>query len=250
MEILTGYVLKALVLPPSANLFGILLALLLPARLRRCRRIVFALALASLWLACTPWFAAWMARTLEVHPALTPAAVGDAEAIVVLAGGRITEAPEYGGHDTLRADTLVRVRYGASLHRRLKIPIAVTGGSVFGDDEIPIGVLMADTLRDEFGTPVEWVETKSRNTAQNAQYLRELLPVDRIVLVTHGSHMKRAARAFVRAGFQVTPAPTAFSSGKDISYGFFDWLPSASALWGTRAVLHEWIGLVYYALRY
>jgi uncharacterized SAM-binding protein YcdF (DUF218 family) len=41
--------------------------------------------------------------------------------------------------------------------------------------------LMASSLREDFGLEATWVEDKSRNTAQNARYLRELVPAMKIV---------------------------------------------------------------------
>jgi uncharacterized SAM-binding protein YcdF (DUF218 family) len=109
---------------------------------------------------------------------------------------------------------------------------------------------MAQVLREEFQTPVKWVEQQSRNTAQNASQLRALLPVQHIVLVTHAMHMPRAVAAFERVGFTVTAAPMGFRSGRNDPYDFLDCLPSGSALIVSRAALHEWLGMFYYKLRY
>lgn len=254
MEILVGYILKACLLPPGGNLFALLISLGVPRRQRWLRGGLFATALLSLWLCCTPWFAGMLAAGLETYPALDRTAPHGAGAIVVLGGGRDTHAREYEGSDTLRADTLVRVRYGAVLARALGLPVAVTGGTVLDSDARPVGVIMGEVLEQEFNVPVDWVEASSRNTAENAARLAEMLSVQRIVLVTHASHMRRAVAVFERAGFAVVPAPTAFIHGTGSEPtgvpDVFNWLPSASALSATRAVLHEWLGLAYYALRY
>jgi uncharacterized SAM-binding protein YcdF (DUF218 family) len=125
----------------------------------------------------------------------------------------------------------------------------VVGGSVLaeGDSE---GALMRGILEDEFAVPVEWVEDRSRNTAQNALQARKVLPVDRIVLVTHALHMRRAARQFEQAGFEVLPAPIQFVQRGHLDYVLFDWLPSIDAFAATYAALHEYLGLVWYRLRY
>lgn len=254
MEILVGYILKACVLPPGGNLFALVLSLAVPRRRRWLRGGLFAAALLSLWLCCTPWFAGMLAAALETYPAFDRTAPHGASAIVVLGGGRDTGAREYEGRDTLRGDTLVRVRYGAVLARALGLPVAVAGGTVLNSNTRPVGVIMGEVLEQEFHVPVEWVEANSRNTAENAARLAELLPAQRIVLVTHASHMRRAVAVFERAGFTVVPAPTAYihgtGSGSIDFLDVFSWLPSASALGATRAVLHEWLGLAYYALRY
>lgn len=251
MEILVGYILKAFVLPPGANLFLIALSLGVPRRRRRLRGGLFALGFGTLWLCCTPWFAGLLAAGLETAPALDRNAAQGAGAIVVLGGGRDTHAREYNGNDTLRDDTLVRVRYGAVLARELGLPVAVAGGSALDPNARAVGLIMAEVLEQEFHIPVEWVEASSRNTAENAARLAEILTTQRIILVTHAVHMRRAVAVFERAGFGVIPAPTAFIHGTGSgSMDFFSWLPSASAFGASRAVLHEWLGLFYYSLRH
>jgi uncharacterized SAM-binding protein YcdF (DUF218 family) len=250
LEIFAGYIIKTLVLPPGVNLFGMLLGFLCLRRRPRLQRVVVGSAFATLWLCCTPFVAAWLLRPLESFAALDVASLGDAQTIVVLGGGRYTDAPEFGGADTVAYDSLERIRYGAKLARELHLPVAVSGGAVFDDGNDPIGVLMARALEQEFLTPVRWVEDRSSNTAQNARNLRSMLPDQRIILVTHASHMRRSIDAFENVGFTVIPAPMGFRVGKEISFGIFDWLPSAGALIRCRAVLHERLGMAYYRLRY
>ena len=163
---------------------------------------------------------------------------------------RRRHAPEYGG-ETVSSQTLERVRYGARLHRQLGLPIAVTGGVVAG-----LGVaeaqLMAATLREDFAVPVRWVETRSRNTRENAEFTRALLTqenVVRIILVSHASHLPRAERMFRDQGFDVVLAPTAFNTSPSTTWTLFDWIPSAKALLVSWYATHEHLGRVWY-LRY
>jgi uncharacterized SAM-binding protein YcdF (DUF218 family) len=250
LEILFGYFVKALVLPPGINFFSVLFAALFLRRFPGLRRVVTGVAVVSLWIWCTPFVASWHARLIETRPAFDYTATVDAQAIVVLAGARKYQAPEYGGRDSIGPDTLERIRYGAKLSRELNLAIAVTGGAVIGSKRLPLGQLMAESLQDEFNIKVSWIEGESRNTAQNARFSRELLPVQKIILVTHAIHMSRSVQAFETAGFTVVPAPMGFSSGDHTTYGLFDWLPSVSALVTCRAVLHEWLGIAFYTVRY
>ncbi|MFT4563417.1 MAG: uncharacterized SAM-binding protein YcdF (DUF218 family) [Gammaproteobacteria bacterium] len=250
MEIVFGYFVKTLVLPPGINLFSALFAIIFLRRFAQLRRLVIGIAFATLWIWCTPFVASWHARLIEIHPALDSSAPVDADAIVILAGARKHQAPEYGGRDSIGSDTLERIRYGAKLSRDLDLPVAVAGGAVLDLKSLPLGQLMAESLQDEFNIEVSWSEEKSRNTAENARFSREVLPVTRIVLVTHAIHMSRALTAFENVGFAVVPAPMGFNAGAYTTYGLFDWLPSVSALVACRAVLHEWLGMAFYKLRY
>lgn len=247
---MTGYVIKAFVLPPGVNLFGVLIGTLFMQHSNRLRRVVVWGSIATLWIWSVPFAAAWLAQSLERYDPLDPASIGDAQAIVVLAAGTYKDAREYGGVDTVAHDTLERLRYGVKLARDLKLPLAVTGGTVFANAGEPAAVLMARVLAEEFHIPARWIEDKSRNTAENASKLRSLLPLRDIILVTHALHMARAVGVFEGVGFAVTPAPMGFIVGEEISFGLFDWLPSISALSTSRAVLHEWMGIAYYRLRY
>lgn len=249
MEIFTGYLFKGIFLPPAGNLFALGAATLL-LRPSPLRRGICIAAIASLWIVATPFVADWLARSVETLPALDRTIHYGNAAIVVLGAGSDRNAREYGGRDTPAADTLERLRYGATLARESGLPLAVTGGTALDADAAPLGRLMAAVLISDFNVAVSWIESASGNTAQNAANLREILPLERVILVTHAMHMRRAAAAFENVGFTVIPAPLGFSTGVETSYDVFACLPSVGALGTSRAVIHEWLGSAYYALRY
>ena len=108
--------------------------------------------------------------------------------------------------------------------------------------------VMAGILADEYGVPVRWQETRSRDTADNAAMSAEILKaagIRRIVLVTQAFHMPRAAALFRAAGLEVVPAPTQFKAGGALLASPTDFLPSAYALRNTYYALHEWLGLAW-----
>ena len=158
------WTLQSLIWPPGLSLAGILCTLAAFA-LRR-RRAGFALGIATLaltWFTCSWFGAAWLAAPLEGRfVALDPAAPDPhgAEAIVVLAGGRSTGAPEYGG-DTVKSTTLVRLRYGVRLHRKTGLPLLFSGG-VVGDEAQAAAALMAAAAREQFGAAPRFVEPERR----------------------------------------------------------------------------------------
>ena len=220
--------------------------------LRRHRSVAFALitvSLVSLYLFSIAPVAGALHRGLQTYPPVTDAETG-VGAIVILGGGSYRDAPEYGG-DTVGRFTLQRVRYGARLHRRSGLPILVSGGLVLREQVEPEAQLMADALREDFGVPVRWIEDRSRNTAENALFSVQKLNeagIERILLVTHASHMPRSAQMFEQYGIDATPAPTIFKQRS--AYGLLDFLPSAQALSSTSSAVHEYLGLLWYRLRY
>ena len=106
---------------------------------------------------------------------------------------------------------------------------------------------MARSLREDFHIEPRWQEAQSPDTKRNAEFSAVMLRaagIQRIVLVTHAAHMRRAMNEFAAQGLEVIPAPTAFFS--DVSEGteFSDFLPSATAAYAGWYTLHEWLGLL------
>jgi uncharacterized SAM-binding protein YcdF (DUF218 family) len=209
-----------------------------------------ALALLMLTALSTGIGARLLARPLESqNPPLASPSQIDAQAIVVLGGGRILDAPEYGGQDVPKMTTLGRLRYGAYLQRASGLPVLVTGGAPDGRSGSE-AEMMARVLRDEMGVPVRWIENASDNTAQNAQFSAKILHaagVKKIALVTDALHMPRARRAFEQFGMTVQPAPTVFTTTEHVSLRA--WLPGWKGVYVSYYALHEWLGLVWYEIR-
>ena len=252
---LSGVALKALIksllLPPFGPLLLMVLGLFFLSRARRLGVTMIVVGIALLTALSLPVTALLLRGGVEIHPPITAAQLSqaDAKAIVILGGGRYEDALEYGEGDTVSRSTLVRLRYGARLHRRSGLPVLVTGGRPW-DSAVSEAALMAEALREDFRVAPRWLEERSRNTFENAQLSAEILQgegIHRIVLVTHAVHMARAATAFERAGLTVLAAPTLFANDP-AEAEWRDFLPSAHALWESRSALHEWLGQLWYRL--
>ena len=169
---------------------------------------------------------------------------------MVLGAGSYRDPPEYEGSDTVGRFTLERLRYAASLHRRTGLPLLVTGGRTFPGTPAEAAA-MALSLKDDFGIGVRFVEDRSRNTADNAANSAQMLKgagITQIVLVTHAIHMTRAVGAFESQGLKVVAAPTAISGSAPP--GAAAWLPTGAAFARSAAAVHEYIGLIWYRLRF
>ena len=119
--------------------------------------------------------------------------IGAISAIVGIGGGTLT-VPYLAWHKVPMVNAV-------ATSSAVGLPIAVAGGPKKSSTSEPLGQLMADVLEEEFNQPVNWVETTSENTAQNAINLRAILPGKDIILVTHSLHMKRAIDIFKKVGF-------------------------------------------------
>jgi uncharacterized SAM-binding protein YcdF (DUF218 family) len=106
-------------------------------------------------------------------------------------------------------------------------------------------------LFESLGVPPRiMLESRSRNTAENAVYSKALAapkPGERWLLVTSAMHMPRAIGAFREAGFPVEAYPVDYKTNGWQDLGSV--LGSLSAgLRQTDTALHEWIGLLAYRL--
>ena len=261
-----GKVLMALVGPlGTALLFGMLALLLAsaghvsergPRAAARSAR-GFARTLRRLGLGCGVFACFWLAlwSTPVVSDALRgwieaqagPAAVEAlprCEVAVVLGGGlsgpRLPNRP----YPDLAASA-DRVWHAARLfHANKAGRLLLSGGEVHTGDGSEAEA-MAVLLRD-LGVPRDRIlfEAASINTVTNAERTRAALKPfgpGCTLLVTSALHMRRAKRAFERAGLEVQPAPTDFEI-IPMPFDVLRVLPSAYALQGSTRAFKELIG--------
>ena len=239
--------LGTLLLPPTNGLL-----LLLVAALFRRRRWAFGLALIGgvlLFLQSLPIVASNLIAALEAQAGGVFVSAQGARAIVVLGSGLRRDAPEYGS-DTVNERSLVRLRYGATLARRLQLPVLIAGGVPLHASRSEADV-MATIAEREFGVAVRWKESESSDTADNASMSAQILKragIRRVVLVTQAFHMPRARQLFEAAGLEVIPAPTDFKGSHEGPFETFDFLPQAKAIQTSYYALHEWLGLAWISL--
>jgi len=245
------HLISAFLLPPLNLIALCAVGYMLRKRWPKVGASLSILSLATLLFISTKYGALLLTTPLEKMSAPLISAYGaKAEAIVVLGGGQNQRAAEYGGKNVPNAITLVRLRYAAKLHNETGLPVLVTGGAPYGGAQSE-AAQMARVLREDFSVPVMWLEEKSNNTAQNAQFSAALLNkvgVRKILLVTDAIHMPRSKRVFFQAGFDVVPAPTQFASDDNIS--LYSFIPSGHALYIASYAMHEWVGMLWYRLRY
>jgi len=237
-------IVSALALPPASLLLLVLLGLVLVALRRRLAGLVLAgVGTATLWLLSCHWVATGLAAALLPQvPAVSPERLAGVQAIVVLGGGVLRDAPEYGTPQP-NSYSAARLRYAAWLARRTGKPLAFAGG--IGWASVGGGIPPEDgaarwMLVQDYGLVPRWVDAGSRDTHENALRMREILGRDgiqRIALVTHSWHMPRAADEFEQAGFQVVPAPTGLPSPQ--VRPLLEWMPSTEGLTLSRLVIRE-----------
>jgi uncharacterized SAM-binding protein YcdF (DUF218 family) len=238
----------AALLPPLLLVLLLAAGLILHRRSPRLARSLILLATTALYALSTPWVGGLLQKSLEISGPVRPSDLETAEAIVLLTGGSYHDATEYGG-DTLNAISLERLRYAVRLHRASGLPILVTGGIPRGGS-LAEGRILQQVLQDEYAIAPRWVEDAARTTWDNARLSAPLLKqagVQRIALVTHAWHLRRAVPLFKLQGFDVVPAGTRFARSSLDSV--FDLLPTPNGLRDSTFALHEWLGILWYKLR-
>jgi uncharacterized SAM-binding protein YcdF (DUF218 family) len=236
MELLKLFV-KLLVLPPTGPLLLALAGLAVSFRRPRAGWLIATIGIASLTLLSLPAVGVLLVRSLDDSPPLDLARAKNAQAIVILAGGSRRYAPEYGGAN-MGTLTLERVRYGARLARMTGLPVLVSGGP--REDAPPEALLMRNALVQEYGVAVRWIETRSRNTHENALRSAEMLrasSVSRIILVGHSFDFPRARNEFAAAGMEVIVAPIGIPP--DTLTDVADFAPSPRGLQRSYYALYE-----------
>ncbi|WP_196138818.1 YdcF family protein [Aliikangiella sp. G2MR2-5] len=231
----------------------IFLALLLLRKFKWTAITLCFVSLSSLLVFSLPPVAASLIESLESYKALTSDQIRQfskdssaKRAIIVLGGGRKALAPEYGDIDTVNAASLERIRYASWLSQKTQIPVLVTGGSV-NNEATSEAVLMNQVMAANFGTASRWIESKSKNTWENAQLSSQLLfneQVEEVILVTHAWHMRRAVDNFRQQGLKVIPAPMGFET----DFSNLDrppFIPSSRALATSSLALEERLKLLW-----
>ena len=252
IDVFAGALLRYMIMPPTNLLLLAGVGLMMRRRWPNAGSAVSRTSMLVLLVLTTSAGSQLLVAPLEkmTTPLTDPRHTG-AQAIVVLSAGIVDAAPEYNGQDGPDAVTLVRLQYGAYLQHQTGLPVLVSGGVVPGTEStLSLAAMQARTLREDFKTPVTFVEDKSETTEQNALYSARMLKaagIKKVLLVTHALHMPRSREAFTRAGLEVVEAPTMFYSRA--RWSPFMLMPSAGALYRTDYAMHEWIGLAWYRFK-
>ncbi len=247
-------ILKALFLLPGGPIFGALSGMLLMTRWRRLGLTLIVLSLSSLYLFSTPGVARYLLEIVEDTPPLelSNPQIKNAQAIVVLSSGREYAVAEYGDKDRADRSSKDRITYADWLRQKTGLPLLISGGMSWNaSDSSSIAEVMANYLVFLGKKPPTWLEERSTNTAENAQFSAEILQsnnINTILLVTNASHMRRSIESFQRTGLTVVAAPMGYLKNAHQFAAILNWLPNIRALENSRNALHERVGRLWYEL--
>jgi uncharacterized SAM-binding protein YcdF (DUF218 family) len=240
--------LVTLALPPTGFVVLIVIGLLMGGTWRRTGRRLTWASLILLILFGMPVLPQSLLVALESGLPTTPPADHPPQAIVVL-GAEVMRAKSEKLGIRVGLLTLDRLRTAAALHRRSGLPILVTGGTS-QPHTAAVGLVMQESLTDDFQMPPRWVESKSADTWENARLSADILRpegITSVYVVTHAWHMRRAVLAFQGTGLTVTAFPTSLDDPPGLD--LYDLVPRVSGWQASYYAIHEWIGYAWYKLR-
>lgn len=237
---------KPFLLPPGCFI-GLILAVGAVGWVRGRRRAGAASVGAGviLWVLSLPMVSGALMAHLE--SGLSPPVDPEGDVIVVLGGGASPDAPDLTGMGRPSEGAVVRLATAARLYRIRPLPVIVSGGAPLHSGATEAS--LASRFLRELGIPAAEVleEGRSRDTAENAAFTAEICRYKgwhRLLLVTHGYHMKRAADAFRRQGLSVTPVPVALHPRQVSDRSWTEWLPGDFR--ELSDALHEVLGRAYH----
>ncbi|MBI4496089.1 MAG: envelope biogenesis factor ElyC [Deltaproteobacteria bacterium] len=191
-------------------------------------------------------------RPLEYRypPILHPEELSQVRWIVVLGGGH-TSDPTIPPTSRISSSALVRLVEGIRIHRALPgSRLVLSGGVVF--DPVPEAETMAE-VAVLLGVARQnlVLESDSKDTEEEARFIRGIVAESPFVLVTSASHMPRSMALFRKMGLRPIPAPTHYKikerQGEKISPGAF--FPSLGGLDKAETAIYEYLGLAWSKLR-
>jgi uncharacterized SAM-binding protein YcdF (DUF218 family) len=244
------YIHKAL--PLVISPLGLLVALLLLGIFLR-RFWPFYLVLIFTLIFSWPPTARLIWRSLEsTYPYQHIDRVEQADAVVVLSGMLGMFETEH-GYVAEWGGATDRFFAGIDLIKAGKADkLIFTRGQMPWSDSPPEGeVLRLKALNMGISEANILLTGKAANTADEATQVKKLLQqegLDHIILVTSSFHMPRSKLLFDNAGINNVAYPTDFQANTTTSW--LDMIPSAKAFKETSSGLREYIGRMYYWLRF
>ncbi len=167
---------------------------------------------------------------------------------VVLAGGHRDNA-DFPVTSQIGPYTLVRLIEGIRIHRKYPgSKLILSGGSV--NTIVTEAALMA-SIAKELGVNEKdiIIEDKSRDTKDEAKYLKKILNNIPFILVTSATHMPRSVALFQKLGMNPLPAPTGHIANGNQEISIPSFLPDTNNLYKSKRVIYEYLGMAWSFLR-
>lgn len=239
-------------LPFSLILIAIGALLLFCSRAKRTRIVCFVAGFACLIFFSIQINAIYLINGLQsqYQPLLQPP--HNVSNIVVLGGG-ISGGKNYPRNITLNSASLSRLVEGIRLFHLLQKqgghPILIlSGGRVFQSAATEAGIMRNTAVMLGIPAASIRIENGSRDTHEEALYLKKLLVGESFLLVTSAYHMPRSMALFQNQGMHPIAAPTQFFRQSKLILKYL--IPTASGLLMSDIAIHEYLGILWAKLNH
>jgi len=249
MDFILKKIVSTFLMPLPIGMLLLLIGLILLFKNKRIKASII-LSLSFLWLFTISYapFANTLLYSYEnIYPTLHTAPK-NIKYIYVLGNGYHTD-DAHPITSQVHEVSSVRLNEGIRLYRQLnKQPILITSGYSGLYQPIP-GAIMQERLALALGVKKEkiHVESKPKDTEEEAKAAKKYIGNSPFILVTSASHMKRALKFFKNEGLNPIPAPTNHLA--HIKHPNYTGIFNPSALRKTHHVWHEILGLVWQKIK-
>jgi len=183
------------------------------------------------------------------HPPLNLSNIPESDWAILLGGGLNTPGNGIGRSELGSSGDRLALIAELFLNHKVR-RILVTSGS--GYENYSEAKQTAELLR-RWGIPATaiTVETKSRNTVENASFAKRYLSShgnQPSLLVTSAWHMPRARALFCAQGIDVISVTANHWVRPEKTIKWHDWIPRATSLNGSSRALNEYMSILYHAL--
>ena len=168
--------------------------------------------------------------------------------IVVLGGGHVSD-PNVPLTSQVSTASLVRLTEGVRLYRKLPgSKIVLMGGAVFDPvPEVELTAKIAAIMNVNRNDLV--LEKTSKDTEEQAKFIKNIVGNDRFILVTSASHMPRSVALFKKVGLNPVPAPTNHHVIESQSLGPGDFFPSTGGIGKAQIAVYEYLCMAWSKIR-
>ncbi|MBK1813876.1 YdcF family protein [Clostridium sp. YIM B02505] len=235
-----------LILPPGC--FIILLIALGVLQYKREKRLpkLALIVVVLIYITSIPLTANFIIHSLEYK--FNPPSKLEGDVIVMLGGGASLSSPDISGIGSLSGSSANRLLTTARLHNKTKLPIIISGGSVYGESGTEAEIAKRQLI--DLGLDEKDIiqEDKSRTTTENALYTSKLMEehhFSKPILVTSAFHMERSIINFTNANIKnAIPYPADYFTNAKLTIGFESFVPNSSSFDTTVIALHEYLGML------
>lgn len=183
------------------------------------------------------------------YPLVSEKQIEEGEIYVLLCGGIITDTLE---GNTPQKNALGRIVKTVKMYNKNPKKIYISGGSPLQNRESESSVYKRELVLLGIPQGDIIIEEGSNNTKENGVQIKDMMRKEGIksaLLITSAVHMPRSMEVFKDEELEFYPVPCDFTAHK-IKQNNLAYIPQFKVLKDLYAAFWEYIGMIYYKIRY